>query len=123
MVEDFHGGGGMEESHHLEEEEPKICDHWSHNLKHLCQDKMHRKLDTQVDFLYSKCIVNYKRGCDVSFFTSNFPMKGLKTWCISRMKVLGALVKPNGMTNHSYKPILILKGVFHSSPNLIRIWL
>jgi len=38
-----------------------------------------------------------------------------------RMKVLGALVKPKGITNHSYKPKLVLKAVFHSSPGLIRI--
>jgi len=56
MVEDFHGGGGMEESRHLEEEEPKISDDWSRHLKHLCQDKTQRKLYTQ------KCAMNYKRG-------------------------------------------------------------
>ena len=39
MVEDFHGGGGMKESHHLEEEESTISDDWSRHLKHLCQDK------------------------------------------------------------------------------------
>ena len=31
----------------------------------------------------------------------------------------GALVSPNGMTRHSYSPILVLKEVFHSSPSLI----
>src|SRR5215831_9403477 len=38
------------------------------------------------------------------------------------MKVLGALVRPKGITNHSYKPNLVLKAVFHSSPSLILIW-
>ena len=38
------------------------------------------------------------------------------------MKVLGALVKPKGITSHSYKPNLVLKVVFHSSPNFILIW-
>jgi hypothetical protein len=31
--------------------------------------------------------------------------------------VLGALVNPNGITNHSYKPNFVLKAVFHSSPS------
>jgi hypothetical protein len=38
------------------------------------------------------------------------------------MKVLGALVNPKGITKHSYKPNLVLKAVFDSSPNFIRIW-
>lgn len=29
-------------------------------------------------------------------------MKGLNTWVITRMKVLGALVSPKDMTSHSY---------------------
>ena len=36
MVKDFHGGGEMKESHHLEEEETKIIDEGSNNLEHLC---------------------------------------------------------------------------------------
>jgi len=54
MVEDLHGGGEMEEScnlkeeeskisdegsRHLEEEEPKISDEGNRHLKHLCQNK------------------------------------------------------------------------------------
>jgi len=39
MDEDFHEGRGIEESRHLEEEEPKISDDWSCHLKHLCHDK------------------------------------------------------------------------------------
>jgi len=66
MVEEFHGGGEMGESRHLEAEEPKITDEGSRHLKHICQDKTQRKLDThkftQVEFLYSKCVVIYKRG-------------------------------------------------------------
>ena len=38
-----------------------------------------------------------------------------------RMKVLGALDNPNGMKGHSNKPTRVLKPVFHSSPDLIRI--
>jgi hypothetical protein len=48
-------------------------------------------------------------------------MKGLKTSFIKRIKVQGALAKPNGITNHSYKPNFILKAVFYSSPNFILI--
>uniref|UniRef100_A0A0A9FFV2 Uncharacterized protein n=1 Tax=Arundo donax TaxID=35708 RepID=A0A0A9FFV2_ARUDO len=49
-------------------------------------------------------------------------MKARKTSFINLMKVLGALVKPKGITNHSYRPNLVLKAVFHSSPNFILIW-
>ncbi|CAO2836271.1 unnamed protein product [Amaranthus hypochondriacus] len=52
----------------------------------------------------------------------NFPKNGLSTSFISLMKVLGAPVNPNDITNHSYNPYLVLKAVFHSSPSLIRIW-
>jgi len=43
---------------------------------------------------------------------TNFSMKAHKTWFINLMKVLGALVKPNGIINHSYKPYFVLKVVF-----------
>ena len=46
-------------------------------------------------------------------------MKALKTWFINLMKVLGALVKPNGITNHSYSPNFVLNAVFHPSPVFI----
>jgi hypothetical protein len=51
----------------------------------------------------------------------NFPMKTHKTSFINLMKVLGALVNPKGITNHSYKSNLVLKAIFYSSPNFIRI--
>jgi len=38
------------------------------------------------------------------------------------MKVLGALVRPKGIINHSYNPNLVGKAVFHLSPYLMRIW-
>ena len=41
---------------------------------------------------------------------------------MSLMKVLGALVRPNGITSHSYRPCLVLKAVFHSSPSFMRTW-
>ena len=43
------------------------------------------------------------------------------TWFISLIDVLGALVKPKGITNHSYRPSLVLKVVFHSSPS--KMWI
>src|SRR5688572_9175790 len=55
------------------------------------------------------------------YTTTNFPMKARKTSFINLMKVLGALVNTKGMTNHSYKPNLVLKVVFHSSPNFTQI--
>ena len=45
-------------------------------------------------------------------------MKGLSTWFINLMNVLGALVNPKGITNHSYSPNFVLKVVFHSSLSL-----
>jgi len=57
------------------------------------------------------------------YTTTNFPKNSLRTWCTSLMNVLGALVKPKGMTNHSYNPNLVLIEVFDSSPSLILIWL
>uniref|UniRef100_A0A0A9GYX3 Uncharacterized protein n=1 Tax=Arundo donax TaxID=35708 RepID=A0A0A9GYX3_ARUDO len=49
-------------------------------------------------------------------------MKARKTSFINLMKVQGALVKPKGITNHSYKPNLVLKVALYSSPNFILIW-
>jgi len=44
---------------------------------------------------------------------------------MSIMKVLGELVKPKGMANHSYKPNLVLKAIFNLSLclNLILLYL
>ena len=38
---------------------------------------------------------------------------------IRLIKVVGALVKPKSMTNHSYKPYFVLKEIFHSSPFIL----
>jgi hypothetical protein len=44
-------------------------------------------------------------------------MEGHKASFINLIKVLGALVNPKGITNHLYKPNMVLKAVFHySSP-------
>jgi len=40
---------------------------------------------------------------------------------ISLIKVLEALDNPNGIINHSNRPPLFLKALFHSSPSLMRI--
>ena len=49
-------------------------------------------------------------------------MKGRRRSSIYLMKVAGALVKPEGMTNHSNNPSLVLKVVFHTSMDSIGIW-
>ena len=36
------------------------------------------------------------------YTTTNFPIETHKKWFINLIKVLGALVKPKGITNHSY---------------------
>lgn len=49
-------------------------------------------------------------------------MNDFKTWCINRTKVPSTFERPSGMTSHSYKPSLVLKAIFYSSPGRIRIW-
>ena len=41
--------------------------------------------------------------------------KGLSISFINLMKVAGALVKPKGITNHSYNPCFVLKAFLHAS--------
>jgi hypothetical protein len=56
------------------------------------------------------------------YTTTNVFVKGLKTSSINLMKVDGAFVKPKGMTNHSKRPSLDLKVVFHSSVGSMGTW-
>jgi hypothetical protein len=49
------------------------------------------------------------------YTTTKELVKGLNTSSINLMKVVGAFVKPKGMTNHSKIPSLDLKVVFHTS--------
>jgi hypothetical protein len=49
------------------------------------------------------------------YTTTKESMKGLITSFLNLMKVVGAFVKPKGMTNHSKRPSLDLKVVFHTS--------
>ena len=56
------------------------------------------------------------------YTTTNELVNGHKMSSISLMKVAGASVSPKGMTNHSKRPSLDLKAVFHSSEGLIGTW-
>jgi hypothetical protein len=49
------------------------------------------------------------------YTTTKELVKGINTSSINLIKVVGAFVKPKGMTNHSKKPFLDLKVVFHTS--------
>lgn len=46
----------------------------------------------------------------------------VRTWFMVRMKALGALDKPWGMTNHLYQPSRVFNVVIYSSPCRILIW-
>ena len=52
---------------------------------------------------------------------THLPMKGRRRSSIYLMKVAGALVKPKGMTNHSNNPSLVLKAIYHTMVDSIRI--
>jgi hypothetical protein len=49
------------------------------------------------------------------YTTTKELVKGCKTSSIILMKVVGAFVKPKGMTNHSKIPSFELKAVFDTS--------
>jgi hypothetical protein len=53
------------------------------------------------------------------YTTTKELVKGINTSSINLMKVDGALVKPKDMTNHSKRPYLDLKYVFHTSIGLM----
>lgn len=46
-------------------------------------------------------------------------MKGYKISFINLMNVLGALVRPKGVTSNSYRPNIVLHAIFDSSPNFM----
>jgi hypothetical protein len=48
--------------------------------------------------------------------------KDLNISSINLMKVVGAFVKPKGMTSHSKRPYLGLKVVFHTSVGSMGTW-
>jgi hypothetical protein len=49
------------------------------------------------------------------YTTTKELVKDLNTSSINLMKVAGAFVNPKGMTNHSKRPYLDFKVVFHTS--------
>lgn len=54
------------------------------------------------------------------YTTTNELVKGHKMSSINLIKVAGAFVSPKGMTNHSKRPSLDLKAIFHTSMGSIR---
>lgn len=57
----------------------------------------------------------------IKYIITHLPINSLKAWFINLIKVLSALVKLKGITNHSYNPYLVLMAVFISSHSLILI--
>jgi hypothetical protein len=56
------------------------------------------------------------------YTTTKELVKGLNKSSINLMKVVGAFVKPKAMTNHSKRPSLDLKVVFHTLVGLMGTW-
>jgi len=56
------------------------------------------------------------------YTTTNVFVKGHKMSFISLMKVAGAFVNPNDMTNQSKRLSLDLKAIFHTSEGSIGTW-
>jgi hypothetical protein len=49
-------------------------------------------------------------------------VEGLNTSSINLMNVVGAFVRPKGMANHSKRPYLDLKVVFHTLVGSMGTW-
>ena len=56
------------------------------------------------------------------YTTTNELVNARKMSSISLMKVVGSFVSMKGMTNHSKRPSLDLKAVFHTSVDSIGNW-
>jgi hypothetical protein len=56
------------------------------------------------------------------YTTTKVLVKGHRISSIILIKVVGAFVKPKGMTNHSKRPSFDLKVVFHTSVCSIGTW-
>jgi hypothetical protein len=56
------------------------------------------------------------------YTTINLLINACNIWFIKCINIVGAFVSQNYMTNHSYKPYLVLNAVFHSSFFFIVIW-
>ena len=80
-----------------------------------------RVFNTILRCLKGSSLLSLKIKISSRYTITNFPFYSFKTSFINLIKVLGALVSPNGITNHSYNPFLFLNAVFHSSPYLIII--
>jgi hypothetical protein len=63
-----------------------------------------------------------KKRISSTYTTTKELVKGLNTSSINVMKVVGAFVKPKGMTSHSKRPSLDLKVVFHTLVGLMETW-
>ena len=102
-------------------------------IKDIILDSHFYKLVISQFFLKvtSKCATREKCSCHVLmnismsciFTITKVSMKGHITSFISLIKFAGALHKPKGIPNHSYKPCLILNVVFHiSSALILTLW-
>jgi hypothetical protein len=56
------------------------------------------------------------------YTTTKELVKGLNASSINLMKVVGAFVRPKGMTNHSKRPSLDFKSVFQTSVGSMVTW-
>jgi hypothetical protein len=56
------------------------------------------------------------------YTTKNELVKGINTSSINFMKVVGAFINPNGMTNHSKRPSLDFKVVFNTTIGSMGTW-
>jgi hypothetical protein len=56
------------------------------------------------------------------YTTTKELVKGLNTSSINLMKFVGTFVRPKDMTNHSKRPSLDLKVVFHASVGSMGTW-
>ena len=74
------------------------------------------KNNSQVSYVLMQTWLYIK--ISLKYTTTNLPMQSLRTWFMSLMNVLGALVWPKCITNRSYNPNLTLKEIFHSLPSL-----
>jgi hypothetical protein len=68
----------------------------------------------------SQVLLKMRMSC--KYTTKKELVKGLNTSSINLMKMAGEFVKAKGMTNHSKKPSLDLKVVFHTSVGSMGTW-
>jgi hypothetical protein len=71
--------------------------------------------------MYSSQVL-LKMKMSSKYTTTKELVKGLNTLSINLMKVAGAFFKPKCMTNHSKRPYLALKDVFHTLVGSMGTW-